>query len=1308
MVEREHRGGNEERGRLERSWFLSLRHGFLCSFENWRRRWSTCLLHSSAIHLLCSDRNAYKDSMGTNRSRLRGPRARNWSGRAPLFSSLPTFSSVTMRADENVQPFLLSLTEPLSPSVSPKTAASFLFNGIRGGKETKKELAQSQLDACFLSLFFTKMAPQQLASQPRRWRQRSQEDCQDLARARAPPRRLGPRRRLAHPWRNHAAAEGSSSQETSSTTTTPPLLPLTVQENTERRGPHSHEPASGMGSRPPTQPPPLPYPQQAARGLPAAPPTGPPRARAAAAEPSRSTRSPPARAATRPRWPRPPKSPPPPRQPQLAPARPPQPPQPRSQHPLTPEQHRAQRQQEREIVHEAAHTPMDPEWRRLVRRGFVPASGFRRGGREGGGTVAGKAEPGRRRARARGEGARGRGDPAPGRFQAPETLSVAARDSAIAASVADVLGVPRSSVAVAEAASDGSDAKAPPAAAAAAAAEKPAARREPLAGLCCCCCSKASSPTPAAASPAVAAAAPAAAAKAPAAASPAPAAAAKAPAAASPAPAAAAPAPKPAAAAAAAAPAAAPPPASSSLPALKDVIVRVDDQKTGSGGALAKKLAAAAADGTLAKALRSRGFTGADGDATAVGASIAADPTEATWRDRLPFPFWAFIAIVAGAGGLLLLSLLATLVFCCCCTPLMRAARRERSEERKRVKAEAAAAKVAANAELGAQGKGGDDVESGNVKNRRAVAPAPGAALNKDGSAPVDVSSTIKLLRDYAGELQMGGNGAAVVAAAAGAVAATGAAATAAAAASPAALDARALAATKRSHLPPAPRLDDEEETIPGTPSAAAAAAAAAGEHSSVSDADEAASVLASPRSLALPSRELTARLDAANARLAAYVGSLTVKTAAPVVAQSAGFAPRARRRSLGAAAGLGGRGRAPRRRPRARRRGRVRRSDLCCRPEEGEEGGGEERCSGSLRRRVCARRDSDDGCCRRHGVRGVGDGPPPLLGRRGRRHAGSSGAPVDITLFVDGSEFESARTFASVARDAEFVPTVLEIEPPGALVPGDSSAAILHPSRRWPASSPSAGATPWGSGSPSTAWPTPSTSSRDLGSPVVPAQAARVALVHSLEALAYLHARGLCHRDVTPDTLKWHDAGRQVEAGPAQGLEVGEVAAAAARAPVVRAEVRGPRDGGGGRALGREEARRGQRRRGRLCKRHRGGRGREMATGSGSRARARASPSRSGPRPSPPTRPRTSGRSASSPGRPSRGARCSARPPPTAAARRRCRTSRSPPRCWASGSCRSRPTPRCGCLSPTAALRSWSRRCCRGLQTRGRAPCRR
>ena len=397
-------------------------------------------------------------------ARLRGPRARNWSGRAPLFFPSRPFRRLQCRADENVQPFLLSLTEPLSPSVSPKTAASFLFNGIRGGKETKKELAQSQLDACFLSLFFTKMAPQQLASSrggggsARRKTAKTSLVLVLLLAVSA----LGVA--SAHPWRSHAAADNS--QETSNNNNAA-ASSSAVQESTKDEAPHSHEPASGMGSRPPTQPPPLPFPQQAAGGsIPASNKAAPRSSGSGTVEVNSvaaGTSGDEAPLAKAPEVAATAEQP-------LAPERPPQPPQPRSQHPPTPEQHRAQRQQEREVVREAAHTPMDPEWRRLVRRGFVPASGFRRGGREGGGDSGGGGTLG--------ADAPELEEKVPAveailhldGFQAPETLSVAARDSAIAASIADVLGVPRSSVAVAEAASDGSDAKAPPAAAA----EKPA------------------------------------------------------------------------------------------------------------------------------------------------------------------------------------------------------------------------------------------------------------------------------------------------------------------------------------------------------------------------------------------------------------------------------------------------------------------------------------------------------------------------------------------------------------------------------------------------------------------------------------------------------------------------------------------------------------------------------------------------------------------------------------------------------------------------------------------------------------------
>ena len=943
----------------------------------------------------------------------------------------------------------------------------------------------------------------------------------------------------AHPWRNRAAAAASQQQENSAGNNIAAASAPVVQEsgsgsnnNEVAAAAHSHEP--GMGSRPPMQPPPpllAPHAASASRtsgggsvavnsvaagasDLPlkaaeAAPEQQHPPTAAAAAATTTTTISPP-------------------------------------QPPLTPQQHRAFRQQERAVLREAFHTPMDPEWRRLVRRGYVPASGFRRGGRDkstdggGGGNLGADAPELDERLPAVEAILHLDG------FVAPETMGVAARDSAIAASVADVLGVPRSSVAVAEAASDGSDYKAPPAAAAAE--EKPAARRRSLAQVSPVAAAPktASSPAPSvAAAAAAAAAAPPVAASAPGpakVASPAPAAA---PAAAAKAPAPAVAASAPAAAAAAAPVAAAPSKpaaaaAASTLPPLKDVIVRVDNQKTGSGEALAKKLAAAAADGTLAKSLRTRGFT-ADGDASAVGASIAADPTEPTWKDKLPFPFWAFVVLVSVAGGLLVLALISTLVFCCCCTPAKRAARKERHEEYKKLRAEAATAKATAKAESGSGGgkkggkkgmKGGDDLESGTV-GRRAVAPAPDAA-DKDGSAPADVSSTIKLLRDYAGELQTGGTGAVVVGGGvAGAVVAATTAAGAAAA--PAALDARALAATKRSHLPPASKLVDEEEEIivPGTPSAAAAATAAAAaaiEHSSVSvddDGDEAASVLASPRSLALPSRELNARLDAASARLASYVGSLTVKTAAPVVASllaslraraAAASAPppaSADEAALHAAAralvdsGVYGASLAAAATADPKRRAK----NAAALPRFAVESA--RVATATTVAAVGKAATASDAARRRSASSSTGAG------------AAHSGAPVDITLFVDGSEFESARSFASVARDAEFVPTVLEIEPPGYLVPGggggDVSAApalagIVSERGRyslgeWLAKHRMSNAL---------------TSSKDLNSPVVPAQAARVALVHALEALAYLHSRGICHRDVTPETLRWHDAGRR------------------------------------------------------------------------------------------------------------------------------------------------------------------------------------
>lgn len=199
MVEREHRGGNEERGRLERSWFLSLRHGFLCSFENWRRRWSTCLLHSSAIHLLCSDINAYKDSMGTNRSKTERPPSEKLERTRSSFFPLPTLSSVTMQGGRKRTAFpplahrtSLSLRLPENCSIVPVQRDS-------RRKRDEKRARTEPIGRVFSLALFHQNGTSTTCIQPRRWRQRSQEDCQDLARARAPPRRLGPRRRLRAP-----------------------------------------------------------------------------------------------------------------------------------------------------------------------------------------------------------------------------------------------------------------------------------------------------------------------------------------------------------------------------------------------------------------------------------------------------------------------------------------------------------------------------------------------------------------------------------------------------------------------------------------------------------------------------------------------------------------------------------------------------------------------------------------------------------------------------------------------------------------------------------------------------------------------------------------------------------------------------------------------------------------------------------------------------------------------------------------------------------------------------------------------------
>ena len=106
----------------------------------------------------------------------------------------------------------------------------------------------------------------------------------------------------------------------------------------------------------------------------------------------------------------------------------------------------------------------------------------------------------------------------------------------------------------------------------------------------------------------------------------------------------------------------------------------------------------------------------------------------------------------------------------------------------------------------------------------------------------------------------------------------------------------------------------------------------------------------------------------------------------------------------------------------------------------------------------------------------------------------------------------------------------VLEIEPPGVLTPGgnggETSASAAVPALAGIVSE--RGRYSLGEWLAKHRMTNALTSSKDLGSPVVPAQAARVALVHALEALAYLHSRGVCHRDVTPDKLRWHDSGRR------------------------------------------------------------------------------------------------------------------------------------------------------------------------------------
>ena len=132
-------------------------------------------------------------------ARLRGPRARNWSGRAPLFFPSRPFRRLQCRADENVQPFLLSLTETSLSLRLPENCSIVPVQRDSRRKRDEKRARTEPIGRVFSLALFHQNGTSTTCIQPRRWRQRSQEDCQDLARARAPPRRLGPRRRLRAP-----------------------------------------------------------------------------------------------------------------------------------------------------------------------------------------------------------------------------------------------------------------------------------------------------------------------------------------------------------------------------------------------------------------------------------------------------------------------------------------------------------------------------------------------------------------------------------------------------------------------------------------------------------------------------------------------------------------------------------------------------------------------------------------------------------------------------------------------------------------------------------------------------------------------------------------------------------------------------------------------------------------------------------------------------------------------------------------------------------------------------------------------------
>ena len=215
-----------------------------------------------------------------------------------------------------------------------------------------------------------------------------------------------------------------------------------------------------------------------------------------------------------------------------------------------------------------------------------------------------------------------------------------------------------------------------------------------------------------------------------------------------------------------------------------------------------------------------------------------------------------------------------------------------------------------------------------------------------------------------------------------------------------------------------------------------------------------------------LPASELTARLDAANARLASFVGGLTVKSAAPLVASVLASA-RARRAAAAA-------------------------------PEPGS--------SDAATLHTVARALLDAGAFRKCVVDGASVASATTVVAPART---ARGALAEATFFVDAGEAASARRFLAAARDSQFVPSAIDVweegdEDAAPGVPAPAGVIVergRHTAAEWLARSGAASPTP---------------------------DAARAALVNALEAVTYLHSRGVCHRDIRPSSLRWGDAARR------------------------------------------------------------------------------------------------------------------------------------------------------------------------------------